>query len=103
MIPPYRELGEAEEGDAGEGGAVVGTDRQRQAEVLESALKDAEGELLLGGRQSVTAEQIAAGKVADGQRIAVTAIGQHKLARGGGSSRGSSVHPSSGAPCAAPR
>ena len=56
---------------AGEGNAVVGADRQRQAEVLESPLKHGKGVALLGRRQGIAAQQIAAGEVGDRQRIAV--------------------------------
>ena len=79
--PPHRELAQAEEGvRAGEGHAVVGADGLGQAELLEHPLEDGEGVDLLGGRQRLAAEQIAAGEVADGERVAVAAIGEHELA-----------------------
>src|SRR6267142_3959266 len=79
--PPHRELGEAEEGTrTGEGDAVVGADRTRQAKVLKSPLKHGEGVNLLGGRQGIATDEVARGKVGDGERIAVAPIGQHELA-----------------------
>src|SRR6187551_2455125 len=54
--PPHRELAQAEERmGAGEGHAVVGADRERQAEVLEGTLKDGKCKLFFGGRQGFTA------------------------------------------------
>jgi hypothetical protein len=39
--------------------------------VLESALKDAESVVSLGGLQCIAADEVAAGKIGDGERIAV--------------------------------
>src|SRR5206468_7963946 len=49
-------------------------------ELLEHALEHGESVGLLGAAESLAAEQIAAGKVANGERIAVAAIGEHELA-----------------------
>ena len=65
---------------AGEGDAVVGADRQRQPKVLKSPFKHGKCVHLLGGAQGVAAQQVAAGEVGDGQRIAVASIGEHELA-----------------------
>ena len=79
--PPDRQLAQAEQGmGAGEGHAVVGADGLGQAELLEDALEHGEGIDLLGGRQRLAGEQVAAGEVADGERVAVAPIGEHELA-----------------------
>ena len=65
---------------AGEGHAVVGADRLRQAEVLERALEHGEGETSWVVDQGLAGEQVAAGEVGDGQRIAVAPVGEHELA-----------------------
>jgi hypothetical protein len=79
--PPYGELAQAKQRmGAGERHAVVGADRQGQAELLEHPLEHGEGIDLLSGRQSLTAQEIAAGEVADGERVAVAPIGEHELA-----------------------
>src|SRR5580692_483235 len=79
--PPDRELAEAKEGAvAGEGHAVVATDRTWQSEVLESPFKDGKCVALLGGLEALAAQQVAAGEVSDGQGIAVATIGEHELA-----------------------
>src|ERR1700736_6714245 len=78
--PPDRELGQTEEGSAtGKGGAVVGADTTGQPKVLKSALKHGKGIRLTGTLQGVAADQIAAGEVGDGQRIAISLIRQHEL------------------------
>ncbi len=64
----------------GERHAVVGADGGGQAEILEDALEDGEGVALLRRRQGLALQQIAAGKVGDGERVAVAAIGEHELA-----------------------
>ncbi len=50
--------------------AVVGPNHVREAKFLEGALKDREGELLLGGQQRLARQQVAAREVGDGQRPA---------------------------------
>ena len=52
----------------------------RQAELFEDPLEHGEGVDFLGGRQGLAAEQVATGEVADGERIAIAAIGEHELA-----------------------
>ena len=79
--PPDGELAQAEQRmGAGEGHAVIGADRLGQAKLLESALEHGEGVGFLGGRQGLAAEEVAAGEVADGERVAVAPIGEHELA-----------------------
>lgn len=78
--PPHRELAQAEERmGTGEGHAVVGTDRQRQAEVFERTLEYGKCELLFGGCQCLAAQEITAGEVGNGQRIAIAPIGEHEF------------------------
>jgi len=60
--------------------AVVGPNGVGQAEVLEDALKHAEGVALLRGRQRFTGEQIPGGVVGDGERVAVALIAEQKFA-----------------------
>src|SRR5471030_1223550 len=75
--PPDRELAEAKEGAvAGEGHTVVAADRARQPEVLESPFKDGKRIDLLGRRECLAAQQVAAGEVGDGQRVAIAEIGE---------------------------
>ncbi len=77
----HGELAQAEQGmRTGEGHAVVGADGFGQAELLECPLEDGEGVQLLGGRQGLTGEQVATGKVGDGERVAIAPVGEHELA-----------------------
>src|SRR5437773_10201668 len=79
--PPHGELAQAEQRmGTGEGHAIVGADGFGQAEVLEHPLEYAEGVELPGGRQGFAADQVATGKVADGERVAIAPIGEHELA-----------------------
>jgi len=79
--PPHGELTQAEEGGAaGEGDAVVGADRQRQPKVFKNPFKHGKCVHLLGCAQGLAAQQIAARRVGDGQRVAVPFIGEHELA-----------------------
>ena len=48
--------------------------------LLEDALEDGDGVDFLGGRQRLTAQQVATGKVADGERIAIAFVSEHELA-----------------------
>src|SRR5205085_7756198 len=57
-----------------------GADGLGQTELLEHALEHREGIGFRGGRYGFATQQIAAGKIADGERIAITAIGEHELA-----------------------
>src|ERR1035438_2671856 len=78
--PPDRELGQTEEsGAASRGGAVVGADTTGQPKVLKSALKHGKSIRFTGALQGVAAQQVAAGEVGDGQRIAISLIRQHEL------------------------
>jgi hypothetical protein len=66
--PPDQELAQTEKGPCnGEGHAVVGLDRLGQTELVEDALEHAERVRFVGAAQRLAAEQIAAGKVGDGQ------------------------------------
>jgi len=79
--PPDREFGEVEDRiGACEGHAVVGADGVWRAELLEDILENSEGAGLPGALQGFAGNQVTAGEVGDGQRIAVAAIGQHELA-----------------------
>src|SRR5580704_6651631 len=79
--PPHRELAEAKEGAvAREGHPVVAADRPRQPEVLEGPFKDGKSIDLLGRRQCLATQQVAAGEVGDGQRVAIATIREHELA-----------------------
>ena len=79
--PPDGEPGQAEQRPGcGERRAVVGADRGRQAEVLEGALEDGEGELRLGRLEAFAGEQVAGAVIGDGQRVAVLLVAEHELA-----------------------
>ena len=73
LLNPNRALGL-------EGNAVVGANGSRQAKFLEYALKHRESIGFLGGRERLAGDEIAAGEVGDGQRIAISPIGKHELA-----------------------
>ena len=79
--PPDRQPGKIKERiGACEGHPVIRSDRPWQAELLESVLEHGEGIDLFGRMQRLAGQEIAAGEVADGQRIAVTPVGEHELA-----------------------
>ena len=79
--PPDGQLAEPVDRMRGrEGHAVVGPDRLREATLLERALEDGEGELLLRRRQGLAGQQVAAGEIGDRQRVAVPAIAEHEFA-----------------------
>src|SRR5437899_2346733 len=100
--PPYGELAQAEQRmGTGEGHAVVGADGFGQAEVLEHPLEYAEGVELPGGRQGFAADQVATGKVADGERVAIAPIGEHELAFVVGAPQIVAAHPSCNTPAKA--
>jgi len=65
---------------AGKRRAVVGANGAGQPHLLERPLEGGEGVPRLCRRQRLAREQIPAGKVGDGQRIAVPPIGEHELA-----------------------
>src|SRR6185437_609829 len=79
--PPDRELGEIEQGvGTGEWDAVVGADGLGQAELLEGGLEHLERIGFLGAGERLASDQVAAGEVGDGQRIAIAAVSEHELA-----------------------
>src|SRR5262245_26751568 len=79
--PPDREPAQSEESiGTCEWHAVIGANGTRQAELLECALEYGERIILLGCGQGFAGDEIAAGEVADGQRIAITPVGEHELA-----------------------
>ncbi len=59
--------------------AVIGPNHLRESKLLERALEDREGELLLGGQQRLARQEVATGEVGDRQGIAVPAIPEEKL------------------------
>src|SRR5690606_24800808 len=78
--PPHREPGQSEQGIAGGNGrTVVGADCRGQAELLEGAFEDGEGEVGTGGGQALAGEQVAGSIVGDGEGIAVLAVAEHEL------------------------
>jgi hypothetical protein len=79
--PPDRQLAEPVQRMRGcERHAVIGTHRLRQPEVLKGALKHAKRVALLRRRERFAGNQIATGKVGDGERLAVAVIGEQELA-----------------------
>src|ERR1700676_1049592 len=54
--------------------------RSGQPEVLKSALKDGKGVHRQGCREPLTADEVTAREVGDGERKAVASIGEHELA-----------------------
>src|ERR1700680_1313759 len=79
--PPDRELGQSEERvGTGKGAPVIGANRSGQPEVLKSALKDGKGVHRQGAREPLTADEVTAREVGDGERKAVASIGEHELA-----------------------
>ncbi len=79
--PPDRQLREVEQRiGAGEGHAIVRADGRRQTKLLEEPLENREGVGFFGGGEGFAADEIAAGEVGDGERIAIAPVGQHELA-----------------------
>ncbi len=79
--PPDRELAQpVERVGRREGHAVVGPDDSRQAKFLKGPFEAGKREFLLRRRQRLARQQIAAGEIGDGQRIAVAPIAEHELA-----------------------
>ena len=60
--------------------AVIGPNPLGKSKLFEGALENREGELLLRGAEGLAREQVTTGEVRDGQRIAVLAIAEQKLA-----------------------
>src|SRR5262245_39375036 len=79
--PPDRERGQSEESiGTCEWHAVIGANGTRQAELLECALEYGERIILLGCGQGFAGDEIAAGEVAGGQRVAITQVGEDEIA-----------------------
>ena len=79
--PPDRELAQVKQGVSGsEGHAVIAADVGGQAALLKKPLKGSKSVVFAGGRKSLTSEEIAAGMVGDGERIAVLTIPEQELA-----------------------
>ncbi len=79
--PPDRELGEIEQGVwTGEGNAVVGADRLRQAALAKQSFEGRESGLLACRFQRLAEKQEARGVVGDGQRIAIASVTELELA-----------------------
>jgi hypothetical protein len=62
------------------GNPVIAADVGRQAALLKKPLKPGKSVVFFGTRKSLTAEQITAGVIGDGQRVAVLTIAQQELA-----------------------
>src|SRR5713226_3639125 len=78
--PPDRQFAQVEQGVRGsEGNAVIAADVGRQAARLKKPLKYDKGIVFPGGGKSLTGEEITAGMIGDGQRVAVLTIPQQKL------------------------
>src|SRR5467141_2028714 len=73
--PPDRELAQVEERVGGsEGHAIIAADVGRQAALLKKPLKHGKRVVFYGARKNVTGEEIPAGMIGDGQRVAVLMI-----------------------------
>src|SRR5580693_2953534 len=79
--PPDRELAQIEQGVSGsERNTVIAADVGRQTALLEKPLKHGKSVVFFGGRKSFAGQQITAGVIGDGQRVAVLMIAQQELA-----------------------
>ena len=79
--PPHRELAEAIEGmRGGKRQPVIGSNPSRETKFFERALEHGKGKFLLCRRQRLTRQQIPAGEIRDGERIAVLPIAEQELA-----------------------
>ena len=63
-----------------EGDAVVAADVGRQTAFFKQSLKDRKGEVFAGRGQRLAGQQVAAGMIGDGQRVAVVMIAEQELA-----------------------
>src|SRR6516225_7352121 len=70
LDPPYRQPRQPADPERGKRRAVVRTDRQRQAMLLEGRLEDWPHILLVRSRHGLTAQQVTAVRVGQGERIA---------------------------------
>src|ERR1700676_4213593 len=79
--PPDREFAQVKQGVCGgEGNAVMATNVKRHAAFFKKPLKQGKGIVFFGGGKSLTGEEITAGMIGDGQRVAVLTIPQQELA-----------------------
>src|ERR1700730_6468408 len=60
--------------------AVIGANGLGQSELLENGLEYAERVGFFGGGERLAREDVAAGKVGDGERITVATVGEHEFA-----------------------
>jgi hypothetical protein len=67
---PGGELGDAGDGTTGERNAIVGTNRSRDAELIEDLLEGATGGRHGGGAQANAGDEIPAVRIGDGERVA---------------------------------
>ena len=63
-----------------EGNAVVAADVGGQAALLKKPLKHSKSVVFFGGGKRLAGQQIPAGMIGDGQRVAVVMIAQQELA-----------------------
>ena|SRR5580698_942358 len=79
--PPDREFAQVEQRLSGsERNAVITADVGGQAALSEKSFKHGESIVFFGGRERLTGEQITAGVIGDGQRVAVLTIAEQELA-----------------------
>ena len=79
--PPDRELAQVEQGVGGsEWNAIIAANVGRQAALLKKPFKHGKSVVFFGARKSLTGEEITAGMIGDGQRVAVFMIAQQELA-----------------------
>jgi hypothetical protein len=79
--PPDGELTQIEQGvSASEGNAVVAADVGRQAALSKKPLKHSKSVVSFGRRKSHTGEEITAGMIGDGQRLAIFMIAEQEFA-----------------------
>src|SRR6516162_2294269 len=72
--PPHRQPRQSADARRGKGRTVIRTDRQRQAVLLERRLEDRPHMLLVRSRHSLTAQQVTAVRVSQGERITPPAV-----------------------------
>ena len=79
--PPDGEFAQMKQGVRGsEGHAVIAADVGGQAALLKKPLKHSKSVVFSGGRKRLAGQQITAGMIGDGQRVAVVMIAQQELA-----------------------
>src|SRR6202041_3058050 len=78
--PPDRQFAQMEQSVSGsEGHTVIAAHVGGQAALLKKPFKHGESVVFFGGREGFTGEQITAGVIGDGQRVAVLPIAQQEL------------------------